>query len=152
MRIALGSDHRGFKLKQEINNFLVKQGYEIKDFGSFSEETCDYPDFALPVAETVASGEYRKGILVCGSGIGMCIAANKVPGIRAALVFNEDLARMTAAHNDSNVLCLSERTPAREAMGIIRVWLETPFEGGRHKNRIDKISNIEKVFLRNPEK
>ena len=152
MRIALGSDHRGFKLKQEINNFLVKQGYEIKDFGSFSEETCDYPDFALPVAETVASGEYRKGILVCGSGIGMCIAANKVPGIRAALVFNEDLARMTAAHNDSNVLFLSERTTAREAMGIIRVWLETPFEGGRHKNRIDKISNIEKVFLRNPEK
>lgn len=148
MKIAIGSDHRGFKLKEKIREFLEEQNHEVKDCGSFSDDSSDYPDFALPVAESVASGDSQKGILVCNSGIGMCIAANKVPGIRAAIVFDKKSAAMTAKHNNPNVICLREDTDAENAFNIIKTWIETPFKGGRHLKRIDKIKDIEEKYLK----
>jgi ribose 5-phosphate isomerase B len=144
LRIAIGSDHRGFFLKERLEKTLKGDGHEVFDLGCDGKASVDYPDYAFTVAEKVSRGEVDRGILVCGSGIGMSIAANKVPGVRAALCRTVEDAVMSRQHNDSNVLALSERSmddPAIEK--LIRVWLETPFEGGRHLRRIDKIRAYE---------
>lgn len=140
MRVAVGSDHRGFALKERLRGILRAGGHEVFDLGSKGTNSVDYPDFAFPVGEMVASGRADRGILVCASGIGMSIAANKVKDVRAALCGTVEDARMTRRHNDSNVLVLSERSLENaEVEELVRVWLETPFEGGRHQRRVDKI-------------
>ncbi|WP_418222857.1 ribose 5-phosphate isomerase B [Clostridium isatidis] len=147
MKIALGSDHGGFELKETIKKFLLTEGYEIKDFGSNSTESCDYPDYALPVAEAVAKKEFDFGILVCGTGIGISIAANKVPGIRAALCSDTFSAHATREHNDANILTLGQRVVGEGlALDIVKTFLNTEFQGGRHQKRIDKITEIEKKY------
>ncbi|MCX5753605.1 MAG: ribose 5-phosphate isomerase B [Candidatus Krumholzibacteria bacterium] len=144
MRIAVGSDHRGFALKAHLVSTLAKAGHEIVDLGCPGVEPADYPDFAFAVGEMVASGGAERGILVCGSGIGMSIAANKVRGVRAALCRTVEDARMTRRHNDSNVLALSERgLDDPHVDELVAAWLSTPFEGGRHERRIEKIREYE---------
>lgn len=146
MRIAVGSDHRGFQLKERLKKMLADGGHEVFDAGCDGTESVDYPDFAFPVAERVAAGEADRGILVCGSGIGMSIAANKVKTVRAALCRSVDDARMTREHNDSNVLALSERSMEDpDVERLVTVWLETAFQGDRHKRRIDKIHAYERA-------
>jgi len=138
--VAIGSDHAGFELKQALKEMLVKQGIAVEDFGTFSTESCDYPDYARLVAGAVSSGAFEKGILVCGSGIGVSIVANKVRRVRAALVADLETAKLSRQHNNANVLCLAGRTTsASQAREIIDVWLKTEFEGGRHGRRVDKI-------------
>lgn len=139
-KIAVGSDHAGFEAKEKVKQHLEAEGLEFEDLGTFSKDSCDYPDYARKVAETVAKGECVRGILVCGSGIGVSIVANKVRGVRAALVHDVETAKLCRQHNDSNVLCLAGRTVPVDAIPqIIDAWLETEFEGGRHKTRVDKI-------------
>ena len=144
MRIALGCDHRGLELKQAIMGLLKELGHEYKDFGTYTTDSVDYPDIAKQVAEAVAAGEFEHGVLICASGIGMCIAANKVKGIRAALccgTFGADRARR---HNDANVLCLGADTmEIPSSLDIVKVYLTTTFEGGRHLRRLEKIRNLE---------
>ena len=144
MVIAVGSDHGGFALKQAMLNHLQEAGVEFKDFGIFCNESADYPDIAVQVAEAVARGEYEKGLLFCGTGIGVSIAANKVPGIRAALCHDVFSAQMSREHNDANILTMGERVigPGLAAM-ILDVWLGTGFAGGRHGRRVDKIMSYE---------
>ncbi len=143
-KIAIASDHAGFRLKGIIKNHLSVLGYEYKDFGTTGEERIDYPDFAAPVAEAVAKGRFDKGILICGTGIGMSIAANKFPGIRAALCHNIKTAKLSREHNDANILALGGRTMNPErAKKIVSVWLATEFKGGRYARRIEKIKKIE---------
>lgn len=147
MKIALGSDHGGLKLKREIIKHLEKQGVEIKDFGTYSEASCDYPDFAEKVAEEVVRKNYDFGILVCGTGIGISIAANKIPGVRAALCSDTFSAHATREHNDANILALGERIVGPGlALDIVDAFLNAKFEGDRHQKRIDKISEIEKKY------
>ena len=147
--IAVGSDHGGYALKQQILRYLKENGFEYKDYGCFSEQSVDYPDFALPVAEAVAGGEAERGLLVCGTGIGVSIAANKVPGVRAALCHDCFSAKATREHNDSNVLTMGERVIGSGlALEIVDIWLHTPYAGGRHQARIDKIAAIEKKYGR----
>jgi ribose 5-phosphate isomerase B len=137
MKIAIGSDHAGFRYKEKIKEFLQQRAHEVIDFGTFSEEPVDYPLFIRPVAEAVAHGEAERGIVLGGSGNGEAMAANRIKKVRCALCWNEEVARLARAHNDSNVLSLGERLIAEEtALEIVRVWLETPFEGGRHIRRI----------------
>jgi ribose 5-phosphate isomerase B len=144
LRIAIGSDHRGFALKAHLFAMLSKEGHEVLDQGCAGTEPADYPDYAFKVGEMVASGRVERGILICGSGIGMSIAANKVRGVRAALCCAVEDARMTRRHNDSNVLVLSERRlEDPETDELVRVWLSTPFDGGRHARRVDKIRAYE---------
>lgn len=144
MKVAIGSDHGGLKIKEEIKVLMEELGVEFEDVGCTCQESVDYPDYALPVANKVAKGEVDRGILICGTGIGMSIAANKVKGIRCALVHDLFSAKATREHNDSNVLAMGERVIgpglARE---IAKVWLETQFEGGRHLKRVEKITMIE---------
>lgn len=138
MKIAIGSDHAGFRYKEKIKEFLQEQGHDVNDFGTFSEEPVDYPLFIRPVAEAVARGEYERGIVLGGSGNGEAMAANRIKKVRCALCWNEELARLSRQHNDSNVLSLGQRvTPEETVLDIVRVWLETPFEGGRHVRRIE---------------
>ena len=138
-KIIIGSDHGGYKLKNEIIKHLKDAGFEISDKGCYSEESCDYPVIAKTVAEDVLKSSVR-GILVCGTGIGMSIAANRYEGIRASHCTDTFTARMTRAHNDSNILCLGERvTGTGLALDIVDIWLKTEFEGGRHQKRIDMI-------------
>ena len=145
MKIALGSDHAGFELKEKIKHKLQFQGVTIDDRGTHSADSCDYPDYAQAVADEVAAHGADFGILVCGTGIGMSIAANKVPGIRAARVVRESDAELSREHNDANVLTLGARvTGDDEAFKIIDKWLATPFAGGRHGRRVDKIMAIER--------
>lgn len=145
MKIAIGCDHGGITLKDSIVNYLEERGVQIEDFGTFGTDSVDYPDFAYKVARSVADGKADKGILMCGTGIGISIAANKVNGIRCALCHNTETAKLTAMHNDSNVLAMGGRViDADTAVNIVKAWLDTPFEGGRHINRINKISEIEK--------
>ncbi len=145
MKVAIGSDHAGYHLKEKIKEFLISKGYQVIDFGTDSEDSTHYPIFARDVALAVQRGEADRGILVCGTGIGMSITANKFKGIRAALCLNEYMARMSRLHNDANVLCLGDRVLGEElALSIVEVWLETPFEGGRHQKRIELIADIEK--------
>ena len=144
MRIAIGADHAGVKLKQEIRQLLDERGIAYQDFGTNSTESVDYPDFAAAVAGEVGDGRADFGILFCGSGIGMAIAANKVEGVRAAPVTDEQSARLSREHNNANVLALGERiTPADLARQIVNTFLDTPFAGGRHQRRLDKISALE---------
>lgn len=144
MKVAIASDHGGIHIREEIINLLEEMGIEYQDFGCECSTSVDYPDYALPVAEKVASGEFDRGILVCGTGIGMSISANKVKGIRCALVHDVFSAKATRQHNDSNVLAMGERVIgpglARE---IAKTWLTTDFEGGRHQNRVNKITEYE---------
>ena len=138
MKIAIGSDHAGFRYKEKIREFLDEQGHTVNDFGTFSEEPVDYPLFIRPVAEAVARGEYERGIVLGGSGNGEAMAANRIKKVRCALCWNEELARLARQHNDSNVLSLGQRViPEDTVLGIVRVWLETAFEGGRHVRRIE---------------
>ena len=144
MRIALGADHAGVVLKEQIKTFLDEKGVAYEDFGTHSTDAVDYPDYAVKVANAVADGSYDRGILFCGSGIGMAIAANKVHGIRAAQVVDEASARLSRSHNDLNVLSLAARiTAAEEARALVQIFLDTPFDGGRHQRRIDKISALD---------
>jgi len=144
MRIAVGSDHAGFPLKERIKNFLIEKGHEVVDFGTTSQDSTHYPLFAKEVSLAVQKGEVDRGILICGTGIGMSITANKFKGVRAALCLNEYMARMSRLHNDANVLCLGDRVLGEElALSIVEVWLETPFEGGRHAKRVELIKEIE---------
>lgn len=144
-RIPIGSDHAGFELKQRIKEYLEEMGYEAEDLGTFDNGSVDYPDFAGAVAERVASGRAERGIVICGTGIGVSIAANKVPGVRAALATNVFMAEMARRHNNANVLALGGRVTAPEsARPILEAWLNNQFEGGRHQRRIDKIAGLEK--------
>jgi ribose 5-phosphate isomerase B len=144
MRILLGSDHGGLRLKQEIKDLLDEMGIHYSDVGCDCATSVDYPDYARPVAEKVASGEYDLGILICGTGIGMSIAANKVKGIRCAVVSDEFSARMSREHNNANILALGERVVGPDlARSIVRVWLTSEFQGDRHARRVQKIHEME---------
>lgn len=142
--IAIGCDHGGFELKQVIIDYFKAQNIDFEDFGCFNTASVDYPDIAKPVCESVTSGNCERGILVCGTGIGMSIAANKIKGIRAAMCSDVYSAQMTTRHNNSNILTLGGRVVGPDlAVLIVKTWLEAEFEGGRHQNRIDKISALE---------
>jgi len=139
-RMALGSDHAGFELKEIIMNGLKARGIAFHDFGTYSSESTDYPDFAHAVAKSVNSGEFEKGILICGSGNGVNMTANKYPGVRAALCWNKEIARLARLHNDANILSLPGRFIDPEvALSALDAFLETDFEGGRHQRRVEKI-------------
>ena len=139
--IAIGSDHAGFDYKEEIISYLEAKGLKIKDVGTHSKESADYPDFAHPVATAVERGEAAFGVLVCGSGNGVAITANKHQGIRAAICWGEELARLARSHNEANVLCVPARfVDANVAKQMVDVFINTPFEGGRHENRVRKIA------------
>lgn len=141
MKISLGTDHAGFGYKEKIKELLETLGHEVKDFGTFNEEPVDYPMFIRPAAEAVARGECERGIVLGGSGNGEAMAANKVRGVRCALCWNEESARLSRQHNDANVLSIGQRMlPENLALQIVRVWLETAFEGGRHKERIAQLN------------
>lgn len=147
MKIAIGCDHGGFELKNEIIKYLESENYEVKDFGTYSTDSCDYPDIAQPVAEAVAAKEFDFGILICGTGIGIGIAANKVPGIRAALCSDTFSAHATREHNNANILTLGERVVGTGlALDIVDTFLNSTFQGERHQRRIDKIADIEKKY------
>ena len=140
MKISLGTDHAGFRYKEKVKALLAGLGHEVKDFGTFSEEPVDYPLFIRPAAEAVVKGECDRGIVFGGSGNGEAIAANKVRGVRCALCWNEETARLSRQHNDANVLSMGQRVIAEEtALAIVRVWLTTDFEGGRHAQRIAQL-------------
>lgn len=140
MRIAIGSDHAGFALKEMLKKELAAGGHPVVDVGTSSEASCDYPDFAAAVARSVARKECERGILVCGTGIGMSMAANRTAGVRAAVCHGEYAAEMSRRHNDANVLCLGSRILTADlARRIVNLWLATPFEGGRHEGRVRKI-------------
>ncbi len=142
--IAIGSDHGGYTLKQTVMEHLKERGVEFKDYGTYSTDSCDYPDYGEKVARAVASGECEKGILICGTGIGISIAANKVPGIRAALCGECFSAEMCRRHNDANILAMGERvTGPGLALMITDLFLDTPFDGGRHACRVEKLMDIE---------
>ena len=144
MKIALAADHAGFSFKQRLSDELVRLGHEVVDLGTDSTEACDYPDYGVPAARLAASGEADRAILVCSNGIGMAMTANRVPGARSALVYNERTAAMARAHHDSNVLCLGAgEFPAGDLLKWVRIWLDTPFEGGRHARRIGKFQSLE---------
>lgn len=142
--IALGCDHGGFAIKEAIKKYLDESGIDYNDFGCYSEESVDYPVYAKKVADAVASGECEKGVLCCGTGIGISIAANKVKGIRAAVVTNEFCAEMTRRHNDANIIAMGGRVISEEqAVKLTRIFLETPFDGDRHVKRVQMITDIE---------
>jgi ribose 5-phosphate isomerase B len=144
-RVIAGSDHAGLGLRAEAIRVARQRGFEVEDLGPFSGDSVDYPDYARKVAQAVASGRARFGILVCGTGVGMSISANKVKGVRAALCNSEYQARMARAHNDANVLCIGERVlGAGLAGGVVTAFLDEPFEGGRHQRRVEKIMDLEK--------
>lgn len=148
MKIALAADHAGFEEKEKVKQTLDEIGVEYTDMGTDSPDSVDYPDYARKVAEAVARGEYDQGVLVCGSGTGMAISANKVRGIRAAVAWSEEIARLARQHNDANVLSLPARfSTAVEMDRIIKAWFSADFEGGRHGRRVDKITEIEKDDL-----
>jgi ribose 5-phosphate isomerase B len=147
MKIALAADHGGYALKEHIKTVLDQMGLAYKDFGTYSEESVDYPDYGLQVSKAVANGEYDRGILFCGTGLGMSIVANKVPGVRCALVHDCFSAKATRQHNDTNVLAMGGRVIGPGlAEEIVRIWLTTEFEGGRHSRRLDKIRQIEQEY------
>jgi ribose 5-phosphate isomerase B len=144
MKIAIGSDHRGFEVKQRILTALQHLGHEVLDVGPNRRESVDYPDYAFQVATAVGEGRVDRGVLICGTGIGMCIAANKVHGVRAAPCHDSITAEMSRRHNDANVLCVSADLLGDEVIDrMVRIWLETEFEGGRHARRVEKITRFE---------
>ena len=143
--IALGADHAGFELKEALKGWLIDRGYQVLDLGTHGSESVDYPDYAAQVAEAVADGKVERGVLVCGTGIGMAMTANKVPGIRAAVCSDGFTARMSREHNDANVLALAGRLMESDmAVDILQLWLETEFAGGRHSRRLSKITDLER--------
>lgn len=145
MKIAIGCDHGGLHLKQEIKELVTTLGHEVEDFGTHSTESCDYPDIAEPVAHAVTGGKADRGILICGTGIGIGISANKIKGIRAALCHDSFSAKYSRLHNDANILTMGERVIGPGlAKDIVTIWLNTEFEGGRHARRVEKISALEK--------
>lgn len=144
-KIAIGSDHAGFEEKEKIKKVLDEIGVEYEDFGTSSTDSVDYPDFGAKVGRAVRDGEVEQGIVVCGSGIGIAIAANKIHGVRAAQVWNEETARLAREHNDANVLSIGARVlPEEEIPKIVKAWFDAKFEGGRHARRVEKISELEK--------
>ena len=143
MIIPIASDHAGYEAKEKVKKLVEELGHMPVDFGTHSEESVDYPDFAVQVAQKVNDGEHEKGILVCGSGQGMCMTANKFKDVRAALVYDEDSAKLTRQHNNANVLCLPGRSLTDQQLKtIIELWLDTEFDGGRHQRRVDKIHDL----------
>lgn len=147
MKIALAADHGGLNLKNLIKCYLIENGYEVDDFGTDSRESCDYPDFALPAAEAVASGKCQKGIVICSTGIGVSIVANKVPGVRCAHCHDTYCAEFTRRHNDANMLALGAKVVGEGyALKIVETFLSTEFESGRHQRRVDKITAVEKKY------
>ncbi|MGB7922445.1 MAG: ribose 5-phosphate isomerase B [Pyrinomonadaceae bacterium] len=144
MKVALASDHAGYEEKERLKPLLRELGVEVEDLGTVSAESVDYPDYARKVAEAVASGRATQGVLVCGSGTGMAITANKVPGVRAAVAWSEETARLARQHNDANVLAIGARTtPPGDIDRVVRAWFGTDFDGGRHAARVEKIRQIE---------
>ena len=144
MKLSIAADHRGYQAKERMKTLLAELGHEAEDFGTDSTAPCDYPDCAYPAAKAVATGQTERGILFCGTGIGMSLAANKVPGIRAALCHDEVTVDMARRHNDANILCLpADQLGDKQMAQIIRIFLDTPFDGGRHLRRIQKLSRIE---------
>ena len=144
--VALGADHAGFPLKEDLKTWLTGRGYDVVDLGTQSAESVDYPDFAVGVGSAVTAGKADRGILVCGTGIGMAMAANKLPGVRAAACSDALTARMSREHNDANVLALGARITSREAaIEILELWLDTDFAGGRHARRVDKIVALDRL-------
>lgn len=147
--IVIGSDHGGLNLKSALNSYLTRRGFKVIDAGTNGDESVDYPDFGQKVAETVIAGQAELGILICGTGIGMSIAANKIPGIRAALVTDVFMARMAKEHNNANVLVLGGRIlDEQKACDLVGAWLDATFEGGRHQNRLDKITVLEQKYCK----
>lgn len=145
--VVLGSDHAGFEMKEQIREHLLSQGFSVQDMGCKGTESCDYPDFALAVGEKIRSGECQRGILICGTGVGMAIAVNKVPGVRAANVFDPAIAALTREHNDANVVTLGSRfIDLEKAKEIVEKFMTTDFAGDRHAKRVNKIIEIEKRF------
>lgn len=148
MKVAIGADHRGVELKSKIKEFLEVEKIEVEDFGTQTKKACDYPDFGFMVAERVAKGDFDYGVLICNTGLGMSITANKVKGIRAALCINEKLAEYARRHNDANILVIgAEFVDAELAKKVIKTWIETRFEGERHNRRLDKIKAFESKFV-----
>jgi ribose 5-phosphate isomerase B len=145
MKIAIGSDHAGFVLKQQTAEALRQAGHEVTDVGTNSTESCDYPDYAAAVAHEVAGGLAQRGVVICSTGVGVSIAANKIDGVRAALAVNDDEVLLTRQHNDANVLAIGAKyTDAATAGRFVKLFLETAFEGGRHQRRVDKITQLER--------
>lgn len=144
MKIPIASDHAGFEAKERIKEILAKLGHTPVDLGTHTSESVDYPDYAVQVSKLVNSKEHDRGILVCGSGQGMCMTANKYPNVRAALVYDEESAALTRQHNDANILCLPGRSLNEELHNIVKIWLGTEFEGGRHSRRVNKINDLTK--------
>ena len=144
MRIAVAADHAGFEFKTRLIEELRSLGHEVADEGTDSPESCDYPDYAIPAARSVSEGKSDRAILVCSNGIGMGMVANRVPGVRAAVVYSERTAEMTRGHHDSNVLCLgAQQFPEEDLLKFVRVWLDSDFEGGRHARRMKKVRSLE---------
>ena len=147
-KIALAADHAGYEEKEKLKKTLDELGISYEDFGTVSTDSVDYPDYARKVGEAVAKGEAEQGLLVCGSGTGMAIAANKVPGVRAAVAWNPEIAKLARQHNNANVLSIGARvTPENEIPGIVKAFFETEFEGGRHERRVEKMTEIEQEDL-----
>jgi len=143
LKIALGSDHAGFELKESLKRYLEGKNLEYTDFGMFSMDSGEYPEYAYKVSNAIIQGKYDRGILICGTGIGMCMTANKIKGIRAALAYDIHTAQLSRLHNDANILCLGGREIKESmAMDIVDTWLNTSFEGGRHQKRIDLITKL----------
>ncbi|MDP2208074.1 MAG: ribose 5-phosphate isomerase B [Bacteroidota bacterium] len=143
MKIAIASDHAGYEYKEKLKTFLKEIGFNSEDMGTYSSESVDYPDYAITLSKKVSSGEFAQGILICGTGIGMSITANKITGVRAAVCESVESAKYSRLHNNANVLCLGARiTPIEKAKEIVKVFLETEFEGGRHASRIEKIHRL----------
>jgi len=143
MRIAIGCDHRGIEFKQAVIQVLNEAGHNVKDFGSYTTDAVDYPDIAKEVSESVVKGEYDHGILICGTGIGMCISANKVKGIRAAQCYDVFCAARARQHNDANILCMGSEVVKKDMPDIVNTFLAMEFEGGRHQRRVDKIKAMD---------
>ena len=144
MRIAIGCDHRGINLKKEVIKIVTEAGHTYQDFGCFNTDSVDYPDIAEKVGKAVAKGEFDRGILICGTGIGMCIAANKVKGIRAAQCYDNFCATRARQHNDANIMCLGAEDAPKDLKEVVTTFLTTDFEGGRHQPRVNKIMALEK--------
>ncbi|MBD3367030.1 MAG: ribose 5-phosphate isomerase B [Candidatus Eisenbacteria bacterium] len=145
MRVSIASDHAGYALKERVREHLESAGHDIVDLGTTSEESTDYPDFGAPAARMVARGETDCAVLVCGSGQGMCMTANKVDGVRAALAWTPTIAELSRNHNNANALCLPARfLSVEDALGIVDAWLDAGFDGGRHERRVEKMMNVEK--------
>ena len=143
-RIPIASDHAGFELKERLRDALSEMGYEVTDIGTHGTASTDYPDYAHPLAQQVSEGQVERGVLMCGTGLGMSYVANRYPGVRAAVAWTPEIAALARQHNDANVLVLPARFVSQEdALAILRTWLETPFEGGRHERRVEKIEQVD---------